>query len=92
MATHKQALKRHRQSLRACSRNRGVKTHIKNAVKAVNSAIENKDKDQASKELRRANSILDKAASKRVIHWRKAKRKMSRLQKAINKMDQTISS
>ena len=88
MAHHKQALKRHRQSLKARSRNRGVKSHIKNSVKAVNKAIENKDVEMARQELRKVNSILDKAASKGVIHWRKANRTMSRLSKAVNKMQQ----
>jgi len=88
LAHHKQALKRHRQSVSARSRNRGVKTHVKNAIKAVNKAIANKDVEQARIELQRANSILDKAASKGVIHWRKAKRTVSRLNKAVNKMQQ----
>lgn len=86
MATHKQALKRHRQSLKAKSRNRAVKTHMKNAIKAVHKAVEARDKEQAEIALKRANSILDKAASKKVIHWGHAARRISRLNREVNKL------
>ena len=86
MANTKQALKRYRQSLKARARNRVVKSHVKNAVKDVHTAIDAKDKDQAQLALKKANAVLDKAASKGVIHWRKASRRISRLNKALNQM------
>jgi len=86
LANTKQALKRHRQSLKARTRNRVVKSHVKNAVKDVHSAIDARDKDQARTALQKANAVLDKAASKGVIHWRKASRRISRLNKALNQM------
>ncbi|WP_027370747.1 30S ribosomal protein S20 [Desulfovermiculus halophilus] len=88
MANTKQALKRHRQSLKARSRNRVVKSHVKNAVKAVRSAVQANDLDQAREALQRANSVLDKAAGKGVIHKNNAHRRVSRLNKAVNKMAQ----
>ncbi|PIE68489.1 MAG: 30S ribosomal protein S20 [Deltaproteobacteria bacterium] len=84
MANHKSALKRHRQSLKARSRNRMVKTRIKHSVKAVRLAIANNDVDQARQALQQATSVLDRAASKKVVHWRTAARKISRLSKAVS--------
>ena len=36
--------------------------------------------------LKAATTVLDKAASKKVVHWRTAARKISRLSLAANKM------
>lgn len=86
MANHKSALKRHRQSLKRNERNRAVKTRIKNVVKAVRQAVETKDTEMAQAALKTAIAILDKAAGKKVIHWRQAARKISRLNLAVNKI------
>jgi small subunit ribosomal protein S20 len=88
LANTKQALKRHRQSLKARARNRVVKSHVKNAVKAVRSAVQANDQDQARAALQRANSVLDKAAGKGVIHRNNAQRRVARLSRAVNKMAQ----
>ncbi|SKA80835.1 SSU ribosomal protein S20P [Paucidesulfovibrio gracilis DSM 16080] len=87
MANHKSALKRHRQSLKRRDRNRAAKTQIKNKVKAVRLAVEQKDKEQAVVALRDAVSSLDKAAGKKTVHWRNASRRIGRLQQAVNKLD-----
>ncbi|MBQ7739549.1 MAG: 30S ribosomal protein S20 [Desulfovibrionaceae bacterium] len=84
MANHKSALKRHRQSLEHMARNRANKTRVKNAVKAVNSALNSEDINAAHESLVKATSVLAKAASKGAIHWRKAARKTSRLARAVN--------
>jgi small subunit ribosomal protein S20 len=85
LANHKSALKRHRQSLKARERNRMMKTRVKNATKALHVAIESKDNDAVTAALKNVTSILDKAATKKVIHWRTAARKISRLSVASNK-------
>lgn len=85
MANHKSALKRHRQSLKARERNRMMKTRVKNATKALHVAIESQDSDAVTAALKNVTSILDKAATKKVIHWRTAARKISRLSVASNK-------
>ena len=87
MANHKSALKRHRQSLKRRARNRISKTRIKNSVKAVRVAIEEKDATKAMEALKAATSVLDKASRKKVIHARQAQRRISRLQSAINKIE-----
>ncbi|NLY41666.1 MAG: 30S ribosomal protein S20 [Desulfovibrionales bacterium] len=85
MANHKSALKRHRQSLKNRDRNRMMKTRVKNAVKAVRMAIEANDPEAIATALHAATSVLDKAASKHVVHKRNAARRISRLAMAANK-------
>ncbi|BBD07623.1 30S ribosomal protein S20 [Desulfovibrio ferrophilus] len=86
MANHKSAVKRHRQSLKRNERNRAVRTRIKNVVKAVRQAVEENNVEQAQAALLTATSVLDKAATKKVIHSRQAARRISRLNLAVNKL------
>jgi len=86
LANHKSALKRHRQSLKARERNRMMKTRVKNATKALHAAIESHDNEAVANALKNVTSILDKAASKKIVHWRTAARKISRLSVASNKI------
>ncbi|MCF8030247.1 MAG: 30S ribosomal protein S20 [Desulfohalobiaceae bacterium] len=87
MANIKQSLKRHRQSEKARERNKAVRTRVKNSVKQVRSAIQARDKEQAREALQKANSVLDRAASKGVIHRRKAARRMSRLSRQVDTLE-----
>jgi small subunit ribosomal protein S20 len=84
LANHKSAIKRHKQSVKARERNRMVKTRVKNAIKAVRLAVTGKDPEAAEKALLSASSVLDRAATKKVIHWKKAARNISRLTLAVN--------
>ncbi|NJB66766.1 small subunit ribosomal protein S20 [Desulfobaculum xiamenense] len=86
MANHKSAIKRHRQSEKRNARNRAVKTRIRSAVKALRAAVESNDKEKAQAALTLATSVIDKAATKKVVHWRCAARKISRLSQAVNKI------
>jgi len=86
VANHKSAEKRHRQSLKAYARNKAIKTRVKNAIKAVRTAVSEGNAEQASQALTQATSVLDKAAQKKVIHWRNAGRKVSRLTQAVGKL------
>ncbi len=88
MANHKSALKRHRQSLDANARNRAMKTRIRNVVKAVREAVEQKDPVLAQQALKSATRVLDKAASKKIVHWRNASRRIARLSQAVNGLAQ----
>ncbi|MFP5222479.1 MAG: 30S ribosomal protein S20 [Acidobacteriota bacterium] len=87
MANHKSALKRHRQSLVARARNRSAKTQVKNVIKAVRAAIDLKDAAAAKAALQEATAVLDSAASKKILHWKTAARKVSRLNLAVNKIE-----
>ena len=86
MATHKSALKRARQSKIRRLRNVAYKTKAKRAVKEVKSAMSNNSVDEARESLIRAVSIIQKTASKGVIHKNKASRKISRLARQVNKL------
>lgn len=88
LANHKSALKRHRQSLLARARNRAVKTRVRNAIKAVRVALAGGDASAAETALATATQVLDKAATKKVIHWKTAARNISRLSTALNKSKQ----
>jgi small subunit ribosomal protein S20 len=84
LANHRSAIKRHQQSVKARMRNKAMKTRVKNALKAVRAAVEQNDKDKAAEALRSATSVLDKAATKKVIHKRNASRHISRLADSVN--------
>lgn len=84
MANHKSALKRHRQSVKQAARNRSARTRVKNIIKTVRTAVMEKDMAKAEAALVNATKVLDKTASKGVIHWKNAARKISRLAKAVN--------
>lgn len=88
LATHKSAIKRHKQSLKKAARNRANRTRVKNAVKAVRTAVLEKDAEKASAAFVHATSILDKTASKGAVHWKNAARKISRLAKAVKSIEQ----
>ncbi len=84
LANHKSAIKRHKQSLKKAARNRAARTRVKNVIKAVRTAIMEKDTEKAAAAMVAATSVLDKTSGKGAIHWKSASRKISRLQKAVN--------
>jgi len=65
-------------------RNKAVKTRIKNVIKSVRAAIEEKSKDTAKAAVITAQSVLQRASQKGVIHNNTASRKISRLMQAVN--------
>lgn len=79
MANHKQALKRHRQSLKARSRNRHFRTILKNVIKKA-TAVEGEGSAEA---FRGAESVVMHIASKGIIPKKRASRKVSRLARQL---------
>lgn len=86
MANHKSALKRARQSEIRRLRNLGYKTRVKNAVKGVRAAVAENSTETAEKSLKEAVSIIQKTASKGIIHRKKASRKISRLARQVSRI------
>ena len=86
MANHKSALKRARQNIVRQGRNRQTKTRIKNSMKAVILAIDEKSQDIAIAALKSAQSVIHKASKRGVIHKNVASRKISHLQRQVNQM------
>lgn len=86
MANHKSALKRARQNEVRRLRNKGYKTKVKNAVKEVRNAAASSSADLAKENFVKAVSIIQKTASKGIIHKKNASRKISRLARRINQI------
>jgi len=87
LANHKSELKRIGQNLARRERNRIIKTRLKNAVKTVRTIMEGESvvPTDASAALIQAQSLIDTAAKKGVIHKRTAARKVSRLSRLVSK-------
>ena len=79
MASHASALKAHRQSLKNREHNRQFRSRLRTALKNVRAAIDGNDKAAAKSALREVVSLIDKLASKGVIHKNAAGRYKSRL-------------
>jgi small subunit ribosomal protein S20 len=81
---HKSTIKRARQALRRQQRNRAVLSSIKNVMKKVVAAIEEKKADRAATTLREATSELHKAVTKGVMKRNTASRRIARLAARVN--------
>lgn len=79
MASHESALKAHRQSLKNREHNRQFRSRLRTALKNVRTAIDGNDKVAAKSALREVVSLIDKLASKGIIHRNAAGRYKSRL-------------
>ncbi len=84
MANHKSSVKRIRQTIKRTERNRFYRTRLKNIVKAVRSAVEAGNKEEAQAAFKVANKEIHKFVSKGILKKQTAARKVSRLHKAVN--------
>ncbi|MEN6483370.1 MAG: 30S ribosomal protein S20 [Syntrophobacteraceae bacterium] len=89
MANHKSAIKRAKQSEQRRIRNRARKTRMKNVVKEVEQALAGNSPELAVERLKLAISVIDKTASKGVIHKNNAARQISRLTRKVNELSGT---
>ncbi len=89
MANIKSAKKRIVTSAKRADRNKSIRSSVKTAVKKVYSAIEANDKEAAQTLLKEAISSLEKAGTKGVYHRCTVSRKVSRLTRAVNRMDKS---
>ena len=79
VATHASALKAHRQSLKNREHNRQFRSRLRGALKDIRSAIDANDLAAARAALKSTISLIDKMASKGVIHRNAAARYKSRI-------------
>jgi small subunit ribosomal protein S20 len=79
VASHASALKAHRQSLKNREHNRQFRSRLRNALKSVRAAVDGNDLTAAKTALKQTISLIDKMASKGVIHKNAAGRYKSRL-------------
>jgi len=84
LANHKSALKRARQNELSRLRNKAVKTRVKSIVKDVRFSVEESSNGDVMAKLIAAQTLIDKASKKGVIHKKTAGRKISRLSKLVN--------
>ena len=85
MASHASALKAHRQSLKNREHNRQFRSRLRGALKDIRVAIDGKDLAGAKTALKATVSLIDKMASKGIIHRNAAGRYKSRLATRIAK-------
>ena len=86
MANIKSARKRARQALKRHDHNFSLRTAVRTAVKKVKKAIAAGDKAAAAAALDASRSVIDRVASKKVLHRNAAARQKSRLAHAIKAM------
>ena len=79
MANIKSAIKRARQNIKLRQHNASARSMYRTYVKNVLKAVEAGDKEDAIAAFAKAQPIIDKAASKGLIHKNKASRIKSRL-------------
>ena len=68
-------------------RNKAVKSQVKTEVKKVDAAIEAGDTAAAKEAAQSASRLIDKAASKGVMHKNTAANKKSSIDRRINKLE-----
>ena len=83
MPNHKSNYKRMRTNEKARQNNRGFRSRLRSVLKEVRTE---QSKEAAVKKLHEAESLLDKAAAKGIIHKKNAARNKSRLTHFVQKL------
>ena len=86
MANIKSQIKRNRQNEKAHDRNKAVKSEFKTAIRKFREAADAGDRAQAETLMRDASTLVDKAASKGVIHANQAANKKARMAARLAKV------
>lgn len=86
MANTKSAMKRAKQNEKRQLKNLIVKSKVKTAVRRFRESLENGTNELRQQRLSEATSLLDKAATKGVIHKNQAARKKSRLMLTLQRV------
>ena len=86
MANTKSAIKRIRRISRQTIVNKSRKSRFRNAIKKMNSILEEKNKKEALAYLPKLNSELMKIAKTGIIKKQNASRNISRITKKINSL------
>lgn len=88
MANIKSAIKRARQNTVRRKHNAAQRSMLRTYMKNVLKLIENKDMEPAKGALVKAQSIIDKAVKKGLMHKNTASRHMTRLSKKVKNINQ----
>ena len=84
MANIKSQKKRILTAEKARQRNKAVRSELKTAIKAVRTAVEAGRLEDAQVAANKASCLLDKAASKGIVHKNQAAQRKSGVQKLVN--------
>ncbi len=87
MANIKSQKKRVLTSAKAHERNKAVKSEIKTAIKKVDAAVAAGDADSAASAAQHASRLLDRAATKGVIHKNQAANRKSGIVKRASEVE-----
>jgi small subunit ribosomal protein S20 len=83
MAQHKSAIRQERRALRRKLINRKNKTLLRTRIKAIRTAIADKNREEAEKLLPLTFSTIDKSVKKGTIHRKTGDRYKSRLNRQV---------
>ena len=86
MATNLSAEKRQRQNEKIRLHNKHYKTLLKNEIKKLTVAIEQKKKKEAVSMLKSTIKTISRVKGKGIVHANNAARKISRLTKLVNSL------
>lgn len=81
----KSALKANRQNIKRREHNRQMRSKLRSALKAIRASLDAKDLTAAKAALSQTVSIVDKMATKGIIHGNTAGRYKSRLSSRVSK-------
>ena len=81
----KSALKANRQNVKRREHNRQLRSKLRSALKAIRASLDDNDLDGAKSALNKTVSIVDKMATKGIIHRNTAGRYKSRLSARLTK-------
>ena len=82
---NKSALKAHRQNLKRRVANRALRSKLRTGLKAVRATVEGSDQDATKTAVGQTQRLLDKMATKGIIHRNTAARLKSRLSARVAK-------
>jgi small subunit ribosomal protein S20 len=86
VANIKSQIKRNRQNEAARLRNKAVKSELKTAVRHFREAADSGDAEAAGTAMRSASKLLDKAASKGVVHKNQAANRKAAMANRTNSL------
>ena len=78
-------MKAHRQSIKHREHNRQLRARLRSALRSIRAAVDSKDLTGAKSALRETISLIDRMASKGIIHRNAAGRYKSRLHARVSR-------
>ena len=82
---NKSALKANKQNIKRREHNRALRAKLRTGLKSIRKSLDGKDIEAAKTALRTLQSLVDKMATKGIIHKNTASRYKSRLAAKISK-------